>query len=163
MNIAKTPDGSWTNWSINRMMIASRNTLAGLIPGPQHLGIIRAQWAKEGKPLPIALALGAEPGLPYVGAMTPSPNRRRRGPDLRTSSAETYPNESHAKRPTGAPLTGLFVPMLVSPRLYAARRWTRARCQGLTSMPKPLQQTAVQRLGRTEAQDRIEQTREAIA
>ncbi|HZE37784.1 MAG TPA: UbiD family decarboxylase [Stackebrandtia sp.] len=69
MNIAKTPDGSWTNWSINRMMIAGRDTLACLIPGPQHLGIIRAQWGKIGKPMPIALALGVEPGLPYVGAM----------------------------------------------------------------------------------------------
>ncbi|MFC1403068.1 MULTISPECIES: UbiD family decarboxylase [Streptacidiphilus] len=69
MNIAKTPDGSWTNWSINRMMVAGKDQLACLIPGPQHLGIIRAQWAKLGKPMPIALALGVEPGLPYVGAM----------------------------------------------------------------------------------------------
>ena len=69
MNIAKTPDGSWTNWSINRMMIAGRDTLACLIPGPQHLGIIRAQWAKLGEPMPIALALGVEPALPYAGAM----------------------------------------------------------------------------------------------
>ncbi|MCO6006226.1 UbiD family decarboxylase [Actinoallomurus purpureus] len=69
MNIARTPDGSWTNWSVNRMMIAGRDTLACLIPGPQHLGIIRAQWAKENKPMPVALALGVEPGLPYVGAM----------------------------------------------------------------------------------------------
>ncbi|MEU0505668.1 UbiD family decarboxylase [Nocardia sp. NPDC005998] len=69
MNIARTPDGSWTNWSVNRMMIAGRNTLACLIPGPQHLGIIRAKWAQEGKPMPIALALGVEPGLPFVGGM----------------------------------------------------------------------------------------------
>jgi 4-hydroxy-3-polyprenylbenzoate decarboxylase len=69
MNIARTPDGSWTNWSINRMMIAGKDRLACLIPGPQHLGLIRAQWAALGKPMPIALALGVEPGLPYVGAM----------------------------------------------------------------------------------------------
>jgi UbiD family decarboxylase len=69
MNIARTPDGSWTNWSINRMMIAGKDRLACLIPGPQHLGIIRAQWAKLGQAMPIALALGVEPGLPYVGAM----------------------------------------------------------------------------------------------
>ncbi|ACU72559.1 UbiD family decarboxylase [Catenulispora acidiphila DSM 44928] len=69
MNIAKTPDGSWTNWSINRMMIADRNTLACLIPAPQHLGIIRAQWTQIGEPMPIALAVGVEPGLPWVGGM----------------------------------------------------------------------------------------------
>ncbi|BCJ36934.1 UbiD-like decarboxylase [Actinocatenispora thailandica] len=69
MNIVATPDGSWTNWSINRMMIAGRDTLACLIPPPQHLGIIRAKWAKLGKPMPIVLALGVEPALPYAGAM----------------------------------------------------------------------------------------------
>ena len=48
LNIAKTPDGSWTNWSINRMMLVDRNRLACLIPPPQHLGIIKAQWEKRG-------------------------------------------------------------------------------------------------------------------
>jgi len=69
MNIVKTPDGSWTNWSINRMMIAGKDTLACLIPGPQHLGIIRSKWAQIGKSMPIALAIGVEPGLPFVGGM----------------------------------------------------------------------------------------------
>ncbi|HVX45785.1 MAG TPA: UbiD family decarboxylase [Mycobacteriales bacterium] len=69
MNIATTPDRSWTNWSINRMMIAGRDRLSCLIPGPQHLGIIRSQWAQRGEPMPIAVALGVEPGLPYAGAM----------------------------------------------------------------------------------------------
>ena len=69
MNIARTPDGSWTNWSINRMMIAGKDTLACLIPDPQHLGIIRAQWAERGEPMPVVLALGVEPGLPFVGAL----------------------------------------------------------------------------------------------
>src|SRR5665213_267503 len=69
LNIVKTPDGSWTNWSINRMMIAGRDTLACLIPAPQHLGIIRSKWTEMGKPMPIALAIGVEPGLPFVGGM----------------------------------------------------------------------------------------------
>lgn len=69
LNIATTPDRSWTNWSINRMMIAGRDRLACLIPGPQHLGIIRAHWAERGEPMPMAVALGVEPGLPYAGAM----------------------------------------------------------------------------------------------
>ncbi|GLW67766.1 UbiD-like decarboxylase [Kitasatospora phosalacinea] len=69
MNIVRTPDGSWTNWSINRMMIHDRRTLACLIPPPQHLGIIRARWAELGEPMPIALAIGVEPGLPFVGGM----------------------------------------------------------------------------------------------
>jgi 4-hydroxy-3-polyprenylbenzoate decarboxylase len=69
MNIAKTPDGSWTNYSINRMMIVDRKRLACLIPAPQHLGVIRAQWSRLGKPMPIVLALGVEPGLTMMGGL----------------------------------------------------------------------------------------------
>lgn len=69
LNIATTPDGSWTNWSINRMMLMDRNRLACLIPPPQHLGIIKAQWEARGEPMPIAVALGVEPAFPYVGGM----------------------------------------------------------------------------------------------
>jgi 4-hydroxy-3-polyprenylbenzoate decarboxylase len=69
VNIVKTPDGSWTNWSVNRMMLVDRARLACLIPPLQHLGIIKALWEKRGEPMPIAVALGVEPGLPYVGGM----------------------------------------------------------------------------------------------
>lgn len=69
MNIVATPDGTWTNWSVNRMMIAGKDRLACLIPPPQHLGVIRAQWAAAGKPMPIVLALGTEPALPFAGGM----------------------------------------------------------------------------------------------
>ncbi|MBO0806880.1 MAG: UbiD family decarboxylase [Actinobacteria bacterium] len=69
LNIAATPDGAWTNWSVNRMMIAGADRLACLIPPPQHLGIIRAQWAKLREPMPIVLALGTEPGLPFAGGL----------------------------------------------------------------------------------------------
>jgi UbiD family decarboxylase len=69
MNIARTPDSSWTNYSINRMMIVDRNRLACLIPPPQHLGIIRSKWIKLGKPMPLVLALGVEPGLAMMGGL----------------------------------------------------------------------------------------------
>jgi 4-hydroxy-3-polyprenylbenzoate decarboxylase len=69
LNIVRTPDGSWTNWSINRMMLLDKNRLGCLIPPNQHLGIIHAKWKALGKPTPIAVALGTEPGLPYVGGM----------------------------------------------------------------------------------------------
>lgn len=69
VNIVATPDGSWTNWSVNRMMIADKTRLACLIPPPQHLGIIRSKWAAQGQPMPIVLALGVEPGLVFTGGM----------------------------------------------------------------------------------------------
>jgi 4-hydroxy-3-polyprenylbenzoate decarboxylase len=70
MNIVRTPDGKWTNWSINRMMLLGRNKLTCLIPPNQHLGIIHAQWKARGEATPIVVALGVEPGLPYVGGMS---------------------------------------------------------------------------------------------
>ncbi len=69
LNIVRTPDGAWTNWSINRMMLVDRNRLACLIPPNQHLGMIHAQWKNRGEPTPIAVALGVEPALPFVGGM----------------------------------------------------------------------------------------------
>jgi UbiD family decarboxylase len=51
------------------MMIAGKDRLACLIPPPQHLGIIRAKWAALGQPMPIVLALGVEPALPFAGGM----------------------------------------------------------------------------------------------
>jgi UbiD family decarboxylase len=65
----RTPDAAWTNWSVNRMMLVDRNRLACLIPPNQHLGIIHAQWRQRGEPTPIAIALGVEPGLPFIGGM----------------------------------------------------------------------------------------------
>jgi len=70
MNIVRTPDGSWTNWSVNRMMLLDRNRLTCLIPPNQHFGIIHAKWRALGKPTPIVVALGVEPGLPFVGGMS---------------------------------------------------------------------------------------------
>ena len=69
LNIVRTPDASWCNWSVNRMMLVDRKRLACLIPPNQHLGIIHAQWKRRGEPTPIAVALGTEPALPFIGGM----------------------------------------------------------------------------------------------
>lgn len=69
LNVIKTPDGTWTNWSINRMQLLSPRRLGCLIPPNQHLGIIHAQWKALGKPSPIAIAFGVEPAAPFVGGM----------------------------------------------------------------------------------------------
>ena len=36
--VVRTPDRHWTNWSISRIMLAGKNTLAGLVLPQQHLG-----------------------------------------------------------------------------------------------------------------------------
>lgn len=67
--VVQTPDSRWTNWSITRMMITGKNTLAGLVLPQQHLGIIFAQWKEQGRDMPFALALGTEPVIPFVSGM----------------------------------------------------------------------------------------------
>lgn len=69
LNLAATPDGAWTNASVDRMMLVDRARLACHIPAGRHLGLIRRQWIERGEPMPIAVALGVEPALPFAGWM----------------------------------------------------------------------------------------------
>jgi 4-hydroxy-3-polyprenylbenzoate decarboxylase len=67
--IVRTPDGLWTNWSITRIMVTGKNTMAGGVIPTQHLGIIYRQWQALGRPMPFALAIGTEPAIPFVSGM----------------------------------------------------------------------------------------------
>jgi len=63
--VVDTPDKSWTNWSINRIMLLDNKRMTGLVPSQQHLGIIHQMWKDRGEPTPFALALGAPPAVPF--------------------------------------------------------------------------------------------------
>ena len=67
--VVQTPDATWTNWSIARIMLQSKNTMVGLINPRQHVGMIHGMWNAINKPTPFALALGSEPAIPYVSGM----------------------------------------------------------------------------------------------
>ena len=67
--VARTPDGSWTNWSIARMMLVDGKRLSGIVAFEQHVGMVAKMWAESGKPMPFALALGVEPSIPFVCGM----------------------------------------------------------------------------------------------
>jgi 4-hydroxy-3-polyprenylbenzoate decarboxylase len=67
--VVRTPDGSWTNWSIARIMVVDGKRMTGLIAPEQHIGMVRQAWADLGKPMPFALALGVEPAIPFVCGM----------------------------------------------------------------------------------------------
>lgn len=73
-HVVQTPDGSWDSWSVGRLMLVDRNTLAGPTIPTQHIGIIREQWRRLGKPTPWAMALGAPPA-----ALAAAACRCRRG------------------------------------------------------------------------------------
>ncbi|GEA51503.1 UbiD-like decarboxylase [Vibrio inusitatus NBRC 102082] len=61
VNIVQTPDGRWTNWSLNRAMIVNETTMTGLWSPAQHNGMIHKMWSEAGKNTPWALVLGASP------------------------------------------------------------------------------------------------------
>jgi 4-hydroxy-3-polyprenylbenzoate decarboxylase len=65
----ETPDKRWRSWSIARIMVVDGKRMAGIIAPNQHIGMVRKTWTDTGKDMPFALALGAQPVLPYVGGM----------------------------------------------------------------------------------------------
>lgn len=67
--VARTPDGSWTNWSIARMMLVDGKRLSGIVAPEQRVGMVAKMWADLDKPMPFALALGVEPSIPFICGM----------------------------------------------------------------------------------------------
>jgi 4-hydroxy-3-polyprenylbenzoate decarboxylase len=65
VNIVRTPDGKWTNWSINRSALHDKNTMKGYWAPTQHNGMIFAMWKEKGEDMPWALAMGVPPTCSY--------------------------------------------------------------------------------------------------
>jgi len=61
VNTVRTPDGKWTNWSINRSALHDKNTMKGYWVPTQHNGMIFAMWQEKGEDMPWALACGVPP------------------------------------------------------------------------------------------------------
>lgn len=64
--IARTPDGSWTNWAITRAMLGGPRTIAGVVIPTQDFGKIYSQWKEIGEKMPFALCLGVDPAITMV-------------------------------------------------------------------------------------------------
>ncbi|WP_246009476.1 UbiD family decarboxylase [Brevibacillus fluminis] len=64
--IVQSPDGSWVNWSITRVMLHDKRTMAGVIVPSQHIGKIYEQWKALGQSMPFALCLGVDPGIAMI-------------------------------------------------------------------------------------------------
>ncbi|WP_167489739.1 UbiD family decarboxylase [Nocardia terpenica] len=73
LTIVRTPDGGWTDWSIDGMLPRGRNQLTGTFGADQHLGMIHREWRELGDPMPLAIALGVEPALPLLAGGLPAP------------------------------------------------------------------------------------------
>jgi UbiD family decarboxylase len=68
--ITKDIDSDWVNWGMYRVGVHDRNTLGLNIPagGTSHARRIYERYVAEGKPMPIALAMGDCPTVPIVAA-----------------------------------------------------------------------------------------------
>lgn len=67
--IVRTPDGSWTNWGIARVMLLDSRRMTGIVHPLQHLGQIHGQWKALGQPTPFAMIQGGPPFVPFVSGM----------------------------------------------------------------------------------------------
>ncbi|WP_432012874.1 UbiD family decarboxylase [Streptomyces cucumeris] len=67
--VARTPDGSFTNWSIARIMMLDGTHMTGLVVPGQHIHHVWQQWAERGEAMPFALVQGGHPAVPFVAGM----------------------------------------------------------------------------------------------
>lgn len=70
IHVLRSPDGSWTNWSIFRGMVHDKNHIVCLVNPGQHNHMMKEKWQKQGsKEIPWALALGVPPVATIAAAM----------------------------------------------------------------------------------------------
>jgi UbiD family decarboxylase len=67
--VARTPDGTWTNWANARVMLLDSKRMTGIVSPFQHLGMIHQMWKDLGKDMPFALCLGVDPAISFVSGM----------------------------------------------------------------------------------------------
>ena len=67
--ITKDPDSSWVNWGMYRLMVHDRTTLGCLFPAQQHIGQMYQKYEAMNRPMPIAVAIGAQPIVPIVSCV----------------------------------------------------------------------------------------------
>jgi 4-hydroxy-3-polyprenylbenzoate decarboxylase len=60
--VSRAPDTGWTNWGIYRFMLHGPRTMTGFPRPTSHLGkVLQEQFVPKGKPMPIAVVIGADP------------------------------------------------------------------------------------------------------
>ena len=64
--VAQTPDGTWTNWGIARVMHVSKTQLVPSVGPSKDTSKIFAMWRASGKDMPIAIFQGGPPAIPFA-------------------------------------------------------------------------------------------------
>lgn len=69
INVIKDPDSDWVNWGTYRHMLLDKNSLGFLAERPQHgPSIYYDKYEAQGKPMPMAVAMGCYPALNMAAA-----------------------------------------------------------------------------------------------
>ena len=71
--ITKDPDSDWTNWGMYRQMVHNRRTIGGhWHAGTDAAKILYGKYVPQGKPMPVAIAIGLDP-MCCVAGIAPLP------------------------------------------------------------------------------------------
>ncbi|MEM4780400.1 MAG: UbiD family decarboxylase [Halalkalicoccus sp.] len=68
--VAPDPDSGWVDWSYHRAMIHDDETASVLLlAGEQTPNLYYYKYERRGEPMPVAIAVGAEPAVQYASVM----------------------------------------------------------------------------------------------
>ncbi|ARS89561.1 UbiD family decarboxylase [Natrarchaeobaculum aegyptiacum] len=68
--VAPDPDSAWTDWSYHRSMIHdSKSASVLLLAGEQTPNLYYYKYERRDEPMPVAIAVGAEPAVQYTSVM----------------------------------------------------------------------------------------------
>jgi phenyl-phosphate phosphatase/carboxylase subunit alpha len=69
--VTKDPDTGWVNWGTYRCEMKGEDRFAVLLlPERQHAGMMFGKYERQGKPMPIAMVIGADPAC-HLGSIMP--------------------------------------------------------------------------------------------
>lgn len=68
--ISQNPDSRWTNWGMYRLMVFNKSLITGYLQTFSHMGLVREKYEKEGKSMPLAVAIGPDPLSALTAAST---------------------------------------------------------------------------------------------
>ncbi len=96
--LTKDPDSGWVNWATYRCMVKDKDHFAILLtPAGQHGGAMLAKYEAMGKPMPIALVIGADPAshLASIAPLEYGLNEAEAAGGLRGSALELVKCETN--------------------------------------------------------------------
>ncbi len=67
--VCETPDGSWVNWGIARIMLLNATQMVANVVAVRDTRKIYNLWREEGKAMPFAVFQGGAPAIPFISGL----------------------------------------------------------------------------------------------